>query len=233
METFCADYYENQILGESSKEIFDSTFQLLTDSFPDFSKVNRKIFDLEMSAMNFELFSLALYKKYSNIDKAIQQEIFTFRYLEDKKRSDILDSISAYNKTVAKTATLDKNGQPLTGDTAIGRMTIIRVNELRFNSMKQWMQSHFKDPEHLTEDESKIANCVGRACNHIEADILRNNEYGNRLITGQFLFRIGAEDLWGTDWRPSQDFLLRTASQSYSMYDFANNTIKKFDLQFS
>jgi hypothetical protein len=119
------------------------------------------------------------------------------------------------------------------GDTAIGRMTITRVNTFRFELFKEWLKEHFSDPENLTESEKEIASCVAHACNHIEADILRNNDIGIRQIAALFMFRLGAEELWGKDWQPTDDFLLLVASQPYSMYDFATKSLKTVDLKFS
>ena len=239
MESFCKNYYDSQMFhapvdGEdASQKILDAAYKLLMDSDPLFSKVDRDLFDCEMTAMHLELFSLAFSKRFSNFDKAVQQCIFTLRYLQEKNRNDIWESMSAYSKSIAQTATMNANGQQMTGDTAIGRMTITRVNTFRFELFKKWLKEHFSDPENLTESEKEIASCVAHACNHIEADILRKNEIGNRRIAALFMFRLGAEELWGKDWQPSDDFLLRVASQPYSMYDFATKVLKTADLKFS
>jgi len=119
----------------------------------------------------------------------------------------------------------------MTGDTGIERMTITRVNQLSFELFKKWLKSNFRDPENLSEQEHEIAECVARVCNHIEADILRNNEIGNRRIAALFLYRLGAEEIWGENWQPREDFLLRIASQPYSMFDFATRTLKSVDFQ--
>jgi hypothetical protein len=239
METLCTIYYDSQMFHatinglDGSQRIFDSTFQLLLDSFPSFSKVDRHLFETEMIAINLELFSLAFFRKYPNFDKAVDQQIFTLRYLQNKNCSNIWESVSAYNNTVGKTATLGPDGQPLSGDTAFGRMTITRVNTFRFGLFKDWIKNHCKDPDHLTKNEEEMLDCVSHVCNHIESDILRHNQIGNRLITGQFLFRLGAESLWGTNWTPNQDFSLRVASQSLSMWETANKVLKSTSLKFS
>ncbi|MBN1693224.1 MAG: hypothetical protein JW845_06690 [Dehalococcoidales bacterium] len=217
---------------DGSQDILDHVYQLLLDSFPSFSKVDRRLFEIEMTAMNLELFSLVFFKKYPDIDKAVQQAIFTLRYLQSKDGSKIWESVGAYNKTVGKTATIGKDGQHLSENTAFGRMTITRVNTFRYNLFEKWMKTHCKDPDNLTENEKEILNCVAHVCNHVEADILRYNQIGNRLLTGQFLFRIGAESLWGSNWTPSEDFALRAASNSLSMYETADKILKTVDLKF-
>lgn len=239
MESFCRDYYDSQMFhtivdGEdASQKILDTAYKQLTDSDPSFSKVDRELFDFEMTAMNLELFALAFLRRFSHFDKAVQHSIFTLRYLQNKNRSDIWESMGEYSKTIAQTATMNANGQQMTGDTGIERMTITRVNSFRLDLFEKWLKTHFHDPENLTENEQEIASCVARVCNHIEADILRNNEIGNRRIAALFLFRLGAGELWGENWQPSEDFLLGVASQPYAMYDFASKILKTVDLQFS
>lgn len=239
MESFCKDYYDSQMFhaivnGEdASQKILNAAFQLQTDSDPSFSKVDRALFDREMTAMHLELFGLAFLKRFSDFDKAVQQSIFTLRYLQDKDRSDIWEAMGEYSKVIAQTATMNANGQQMTGHTGIERMTITRVNQSRFELSKKWLNSRFSDLKNLTASEKEIAGCAGRVVNHIEADILRKNQIGNRRIAALFLFRLGAEKIWGKNWQPSEDFLLRIASQPYSMYDFATRILKTVDLRFS
>jgi hypothetical protein len=237
-ESFCELYYNNQIFhtitdGEdSSQKVIDAAFKMLTDSEQSFSRVDRNIFDFEMTAMHLELFALAFCKRFSNFDHQIQQSIFTLHFLQNKNKIDIWEAMLKYNHAVAQTATMNANGQPMAGDTAIGRMTITRVNLLRANLFDKYM-THFKDPKHLTKEEDEIAFCVARVGNRIEADILRNNQIGNRRISALFLYRLGAENIWGADWQPSEDFLLKLASQPLSIYEFARDRLKTVDLQFS
>ena len=239
MESFCKVYYNSQMFhaivnGEdASRKILDAAFQLLIDSDPSFSKVDRALFEQEMTAMHLELFALAFLRRFSDFNGAVEHSIFTLHYLQDKDRSDIWEAMGAYSKVIAQTATMNADGQQMTGESSIELMTITRVNELRFGLFKKWLKTHFGDPENLTADEKEIAGCVARVCNHVEADILRNKEIGNRRISALFLYRIGAENIWGKNWQPSEDFLLRIASQPYSMYDFATQILKTVDLRFS
>lgn len=238
-ESFCINYYDSQMFhaivdGEdASQKILDAAFQQLTDSDPSFLKIERALFDCEMTAMHLELFALAFLRRFSDFNQAVQHSIFTLRYLQNKDRSDIWEAMGAYSKSIAQTATMKANGQQMTGETGIERMTITRVNTLRFELFKKWLKTNFSDPENLTANEKEIAGCVARVCNHVEADILRNNEIGNRRIAAQFLYRLGGENIWGKNSQLSEDFLLCVASQPYSMYGFATKILKTADLRFS
>ena len=239
VESFYKAYYDNQMFHsvinglDISQKILDIAFQMLTDSIPSFSKVDRVLFDSEMTAMHLELFALAFFQRFNNFDKALQQGIFTLYYLRDKGRIDLWETMSAYTKAVAQTATMNDDGQLMTGKTAIGRMTITRVNTLRAELFSKYYKIHVKDPKNPTADERGIADCIALVCNHIEADILRNKNIGNRRIATLFLYRLGAEDIFGENWSPSEDFLLRIAVQPYSMYDFATQSLKNADFRFS
>jgi hypothetical protein len=62
---------------------------------------------------------------------------------------------------------------------------------------------------------------------------MKDDQNGNRQITGLFLDRIGGEKIFGKQWEPSHDFGLRVASQPLSMYEFATKALKSIDLRFS
>jgi hypothetical protein len=237
MESFCSDYYDSQMFHsiidneDASQKIIDSAFQLLTDSDPSFLKVAPTLFEREITAMHLDLFAFAFLKRFSNFEQAVQQSIFTFRYLQNKRKSDIWEAMGEYNTVIAQTATMDANGEQMSGDTAIGRIRITEVNLLRFDLLKKWAKSRFSDPDNLTANEREILVCAGRVCNHVEADIMRNKQIGNRRIAALFIYRLGVENIWGKDWQPSQDLLLRIASQPLSMYEFATSVLKPVDLR--
>ena len=118
MELFCKNYYDSQIFhaivnGEdASQKIFDAAYQLLSESDPSFTKVDRIIFENEMAAMHLELFSLAFFKRFSNFDKAVQHSVFTRGYLLDKDRLDIWEAMGEYCQIIARTATMNASGPP-------------------------------------------------------------------------------------------------------------------------
>jgi hypothetical protein len=225
-ESFWRNYYDSQIFhailnGEdTSQKVLDSAFKLLTDSDLSFLKVNPVVFENEMAAMHLELFALAFYKRYPDFNRAVQHSILTLRYLQNKDKSDIWEAISHYNKAVAQTATMNADGQQVVGNTAIV------VNKIRATSFERWEKTHLNEPQ-------EVFDCAAFVCNRIGADILLNNQVGIRRIAALFLYRIGAEEIFGENWQPSEDILLRIVSQPYSMYEFVIRTLKSVDLQFS
>jgi len=228
MESFCKDYYD-YIFQDL---IYNSFYQQLTDSDSSFSKVDRTLFDLEMTAMHLELFALAFLRRFNNFNKAVQNSIFTLGYLQDKDRSDIWEAMGEYSIVLAKTATMNADGQQMTGHTGVERMTITRVNQLGFELFEEWRKSHLGDKDNLNPKEEETMRCVVRVVNLVGADIIQKTQIGNRFLAGSFLERLGAERIFGKNWTPSETFLSSIALQPISMYDSATELLKTVDLQF-
>ena len=134
MESFCTIYYD------ASLKTHNAAFQQLLDIEPSFSKVDRILFDREITAMQFALFSLAFLNRFKNFDKAVKHRIFMLRYIKEKGWSDVYEAIAAYNTTIADTATIYDDGRPMTSDTAVGRMTITRVNKFRWSLYEEYLK---------------------------------------------------------------------------------------------
>jgi hypothetical protein len=97
---------------QDGQNILDYAFQQLTSTYSGFSKVDRILFDNEMTAMHLELFGLAFFQSFfTNINHTGQQSIFTRNYLYDKNKSNIWEAMGNYNKIISKTATMRANGQ--------------------------------------------------------------------------------------------------------------------------
>jgi hypothetical protein len=234
MTEFCQLYYENQIFQsnvsreDTSQNIVDYTYQLLTDSEPALKQVDRALFEHEMAAMNLELFALAFFQRFvKNINHCFQQSIFTRRYLYDKNKPDIWEDMKYYNLMISKTATWG-----MTEDTAIGRAQITFNNSFRAEIFEGWIKDNKIDLDKLTDQDNANLECVARAVNRIGTDILKNEQIGNRLIAGLFLERLGTEKIFGKHWQPNDDFLLRVASQPLAIYEFTQKILKTANLQF-
>ena len=224
MECFCKDYYD-YVFQDLIYNLYNDFYQQLADSDPSFLKFDRTLFILEMTAMHLELFALAFLRRFNNFNKAVKNSIFTLGYLQDKDRGDIWEAMGEYSIVLAKTATMNSDGQQMTGHTGVDRMKITRVNETRFELIKGWD----KDNPNATDDTMR---CVARVGNLIGADIEANNQTGNRFLCGSFLERLGAERIFGKNWMPSESVLPSLALQPISMYDFATHLLKNVDLQF-
>jgi hypothetical protein len=238
MEQFCEQFYNSMIFDTPGKEsdrdinTIDGAYQLLENADKAFSRVDRDTFGHEMAAMHLELFSLAFMKQYSDFNHEIHHSVFTREYLRQKNRLDIWETMQEYNRLISQTATMKADGNQMTNNTAIERMTIAQVTSLRAELFKKWVRDNSINLENVTERENELAQCVTRVCNRLGADIMGRNQVGNRRLSASLLFRLGGDKLWPEGREPGGDFLLKLASQSYSMYDFALNALKKVDLVF-
>lgn len=226
IEELCRSYYDSQIFHaifdgvDATQRILDVAFDSIANEDPSFSKVDRKLFEKEMAGLHLELFALAWFHKFKKDEYIIRQSIFTHRYLKEIDRLDIWETMGEYNKAVAKTATMNPNGQIMTGDTKYERATIVTINQARFELYEKWDRTY-------TKEKKENPQCLGRAINRIGADLMRNNEIGNRRITALLLYRLG----WNEDEDLNTGALSKLAAQPIAMYDFAKKILKPVDIQ--
>ena len=232
IEELCRPYYDSQIFHaifdgvDTTQRILDVAFDSIANEDPSFSKVDRKLFEKEMAGLHLELFALAWFHRFKKDEYIIPQSIFTHRYLKEIDRLDIWETMGEYNKAVAKTATLKANGQQMTGDTRYERATIGGINEARFELAEKWFKIYAKDASNPTKEEKEKLQCAGRAINRIGADLMRNNEIGNRRITALLLYRLG----WKEDEDLNASALSKLAVQPIAMYEFAEKVLKTAEI---
>jgi hypothetical protein len=178
-----------------------------------------------MTAMHLELFALAFFRRFNNNNQAIRQTIFTKQYLNDKNKPDIWEAMVDYNKIISRTATWG-----MTENTGLNRASILMNDDMRSLMAEQWGKDNKIDVNNLTIQDKENLECVARACNRVGADIMKNQEMGNRQISVLFLERLGGEKLFGKQWQPSADFFLALASQPYSQYEFAERFVNNINL---
>jgi hypothetical protein len=233
IEEFCCHYYDSQIFhaivdGEdASQKILDTIFNSIMNEDQSFSKIDRNLFDKEMASLHLELFALAWLNRFKEYEHSISQSIFTYNYLKDSNRLETWEAMGKYNTAIAQTATMKADGQQMTGDTGLQRATIVRVNTRRADLFEKWIKANLKNPSNPTQEQKELLHCVTRVFNRIEADLMRNNEIGNRRITALFLYRIG----WNIDKNLNTGALSKLAAQPIAMYEFAQKILKNVDIQ--
>jgi len=131
-----------------------------------------------------------------------------------------------YGIVLAKTATMNADGQQMTGSTGAEQMAIRWVDKVRFDLFKKWYIDNHNPKEEVT------MRCVAHVANLIGADILANNQVGNKVLVVSFFLRIGADKIFGENWIPGESVLSSIALQPISMYDNATHLLKTIDLQF-
>ena len=238
MEKFCQTYYDSNLFhsivnGEdASQKILDGAFQQLATTYLPFSKIERMLFESEMTAMHLEIFSLTCFLRFADTRHGIQQSIYTRRYLNEKNKLNIWEIMVAYNHIIAKIATMRANGQQMTKKKFFDRIALIGIYHDRISFLSNWASANKIDLKNPKVLSSVDYGCAVIACNRYRADIFLK-KIGNQKIAGLFLARLGGEELLGHNPEPSADFFTALAALPYSIYEFADKAIKSVDLKFS
>ncbi len=110
LEKFCRDFYDSQILNpviggvDVSLAFSEVLIKDITVVDPSFSTVDKQKLTYELTVMRFELFALAWTHNFP--DKLFSQSIFTYKYLHEKRRDDIWESMNDYNRAIKGSVTL-------------------------------------------------------------------------------------------------------------------------------
>ena len=233
IEEFCREFYDSQIFhpviaGEDVGAIFwETAFDSVVEADQSFAGVKSDAFVCEMTALRLELFALAWMHKFKRDKYTIPQSIFTQHYLEENGKLGIWDAMERYNLAVAQTATMTADGQQMIGDTGSERYTITEVNNSRLELLEKWVDANVKNPSKPTKKEKILITCVARLGNRIGADLMKNNEIGNRRITALLLYRVG----WKEDEDLSEEALFRLEAIVFGLYEGAMEAIKSMNLQ--
>jgi hypothetical protein len=226
------NYYASQILhavvdGEDlTQKVLDFAYNAIIEEDKSFSIITPEKFEDETSALNLELFLLAWFRHFKKIEKSIIQSIFTYNYFSEMGRLDIWENMREYNSIVAKMATMKADGHQMSGEKAIERAIITGINQKRWSLAENWCKVNNIDVENPTKEQSVQLKCVGQCLNRIDADIMKNNEIGNRILTAFFLYRIG----WSEDDELNTGAMSKLAAHTLSMYESAEYMIKNTKL---
>jgi hypothetical protein len=116
VDKFCREFYDKNILQHI---VSDTNFSALFSDMvreaviqvdPYFTAVDPESFESEMKVLRFEMFSLAWLHEVggekSGDQFVVAQSEFTRRYLEEKGRLDIWETMEPYNQAIAQSSAL-------------------------------------------------------------------------------------------------------------------------------
>ncbi len=112
LEDFCSDFYENRIYkrdSESSritKTFISVILQSSIEADDSFSTVDLAKLEKEITILQFELFALAWIVELGD-SRAINQSIFTKKFLEEKGDISIWNDMKHYNKAISHATKVD------------------------------------------------------------------------------------------------------------------------------
>jgi len=106
LDDFCRHFYGDLTLNPLGGKIdgmgafAEVVKKTITEVFPEFSKINTEKLKEELTILKFELFALAWIHKFG-VESAIEQSIFTKKYLHENGRDDIWEGMAHYNGAIA------------------------------------------------------------------------------------------------------------------------------------
>jgi hypothetical protein len=181
VEECCRQFYYKNIFGENTvgtdvwSRLLDNYFKSITEVDQSLLSVDKELFRNEMTALRMALFAFALgcSKKFNGDEFTIPASFFTRSYLEEKRRLDIFDIMSVYNRAIARSAIMDTNLQKYSGKT--GNALIISVNDLRSRMALKWADIYVGDRAIPLQEQKNKISCINMVANRLGADIERED----------------------------------------------------------
>lgn len=173
-------------------ELLDVTKKQLIDKNPKMESISQEAFYHELTALRLELYGLAWQKRFKRDEQAIQQGAFTVRYLENRDKLSVWETMSEYNQTIAQSTVLDANGRS-------DERAKARGNLRRMEFFEKWMSRLVSDPSNRTADEKLLGQCIARSANRLNADLYDKNELCLRGLFTKVSRRLNVEDTIGQE----------------------------------
>jgi hypothetical protein len=192
----CRQFYDKNIFDGTTVgqdvwyDLLDSYFRSIVEVDQSFSSVDKELFRNEMTALRMVLFAFALgcSKKFAKDEFTLPASFFTSSYLKEKGRLDIFDIMLAYNRAIARSATMDANLQKYSGKT--GEALIIRVNDLRSRMALKWADIHVGDRGISLKEQKNKISCINMVANRIGADIEREDGVVVKSLCAELVTRL-------------------------------------------
>ncbi|MDP2684834.1 MAG: hypothetical protein Q8P20_07410 [bacterium] len=174
-ENFCRDFYDNQILNpkigdiDVSSAFSDVVIKEVVEVDPTFGKIDKQKLTNELIVIRFELFALAWTHKFISGENVVIQSAFTKKYLHEKGRDDIWNSMEPYNN--------------MTDSVTLHWLTSQGKMNLSFN---------YNMRENLTTENLEIAKKLGFASDdsivRVNHRLWSENAWKQKLLLGPLVF---------------------------------------------
>jgi hypothetical protein len=234
IEGFCREFYDSRVFSPTIAGIdvvrvfLESGLKSTMEADQSFGAIAPAKFQEEMTALRMELFALAWLEKFGREQFTIPQSVFTERYLEEKGKTQIWDSMVEYNNALDRSATLTKTGEEMEGRMLRGRITFL--NSFRWGMFKDWTKANIGDPSAPTEEEMMLAGHFALILKRVGVDIQRGDCIAAKVLVDTIANRLGYCDVGLNSEAQS-----RLGSFIFGclvfMYEDAKKAIKNLNLQ--
>jgi len=191
-----------------------------TDAAPEFAKIDKTVFQQEMTALYMEVFGLAWSHKFKREEFTIPQSLFTKRYLEEHGRLDIWDIMGEYNQAIAISSVTNANVEQMDAISVANKL-----NKLKSEMLGKWVEANIGNRA-LTKEDEDNAKCVTRVHNRVGADIRRNDDIAARLLAAKLARCLGFSANLKT-----ATLLLDLGVSIVTLYNIAEKYLKSVSLQ--
>lgn len=200
VEDCCRQFYDDNIFDGTTVgkddwyDLLDGYFKSIAEVDQSLSSVDQELFRNEMTALRMVIFEFALgcSKKFDKDEFALPASFFTRSYLEKKKRLDVIDIMPAYNRAIARSATMDANLQKYSGKT--GEALIIKVNDLRSRKALNWADIYVGDRATSLQEQKNKISCINMVANRIGADIEREDGVVVKSLCAELAARLREDE---------------------------------------
>ena len=194
------------ILVESTS-MLDVIKNQLVEINPQLKNIPKEEFYHELTALRLELYGLAWQKRFKRDEQAIQQSAFTVRYLEDRNKLSVWETMSEYNQIIAQSTVLNADGRA-------DEKAKARMNQLRMEFYEKWVTRIVTDPSNRTAEEEVLGKCIARSANRLNADLYEKNELLLRGLFTKVSRRLDVEDTIGREAATALYYSINMLSES-------------------
>ncbi len=188
-------------------EFLDVIKKQLINKNPQMEGIPQNSFHHELTALRLELYGLAWQRRFKRDEQAIQQSVFTVRYLEDRNALSVWETMGEYNQVIAQSTVLDANGRA-------DERAKPRMNSLRMEFFDKWADRLIGDPSNLTAGAKQLGESLARAANRLDADLYEKNELLLRGLFTKVSRRLNVEETIGQEAATALYYSIHMLSES-------------------
>ena len=211
LETFCTDFFDNQILSpmvagiDVGKIFFDTVKKSIVEVNPSFAAVDDELLADEFRLLRFEMFGLAML--HTQGDKIAHHESrFTKHFLSTRGREDIWEDLINYNQIISKSAVMEFDA-----NTEAGKWARLRSDKAKMDEFDKWVTAGFD------------GETVARVVNRRGSEKSWRNNITPPYLAWKLTERVGHE-------LTTQESLFPIAGTIYGFYDGAKGAVEAVNI---
>jgi hypothetical protein len=215
VQDFFQDFYDSQVFhpviaGQDMKwSYIDIAYDSIVNIDKLFNSVDRNIFRKEMIAVRMDMVGLAFTHIIKNMERLLNQSLFTKDYLIKNGQSEIWDIMGEYTHAIAKSST-----DIVKGERAL-RATILMINDMRSLLFEKYMNKYFK--------EGMDVSCITHVCNKEGCEVAWSKKVTLKYLVASFADRVRCNE------SINPEAIMAIATVIWGFYQGAKDAIKSIN----